>query len=304
MTIETEYNTVNFAIGGKSVEIYTTPNSFRPNRVSDGFIRCLGDGQVSYDIGAGSGIISIAKALKGAKVIHAVEPSGPNYNLLLENIHKLGLEGKIIPHQGRYFDPLIDIEDADEISADVSGIPRKVGRGLGWYPSGVKTGGKEGYGITCELLGRARDQMKFSADIIFPTADDFLDANKILKVAYDNFGEENVRNALCSKEYKQAWLKTNEAKKKPWRAPDCIWFNLDVNDMGNLYKAYEGNFPDTIRLRRLEKGEDGWKIEERKGKDILEVFDLESGLEDGNPLRLKKGLKIFWTGTIWKARKL
>lgn len=289
-----EYEVDLFDIGNRKVEICRSAKSFRPNRVTTAFIQGLPDsleGKVVYDIGSGTGVIAIAEALRGAKVVHAVEPADVNYEILLKNCKDLGLEEKIITYNEEYFNPLNNVEKADVITADVSGIPKIFGRALGWYSDRVKTGGENGYEITCELLKRARDYMKSDAILLFPTADDLLDANKILEVAYENFGKENVENALCSEEDARKWYESEGARKIPWRSPDYVWFQLTRDDMGKLDIAYgkEGGFPDTISLCELRKNNKReWDVCKRRGNEILNIS------EDS---------KVFWRGRVHKITK-
>ena len=259
METSVPYETVSFKIDDSSVEIYACPNSFRPNRVSEAFISSLPEdlsGKVVYDIGAGSGVIAIAEALRNAKIVHAVEPAQTNYELLVANIKKLGLEDKIIPYQGKYFDPLGSVEYADVISADVSGIPDVFGRALGWYPQGVDTGGKEGYEITCELLKRAPEHIKDDGMLLFPTAKDLLDAEVILEAARNSFGR--IENALCSKGELEEWGRRSEENGKMWKSPEYVWFQLREQDMKSVHEAYSGELPDTMNIQKV-RGRNFWR---------------------------------------------
>ena len=294
MESDGEYNLDKFNMDGMDVEMYTSSNSFRPNRVSVAFIQGLPEnleGKLTYDIGAGTGIISKGTISKNADIVHAVEPSESNYDILLRNIEEWKLEGRIIPHHGEYFNPLKGIEKADVITADVSGIPDIFGRALGWYPEGVNPGGEKGYEITCELLRRAKNHMKSGGILLFPTADDLLDANEILKVAYEHFGKENVENALCSEEDAKRWYEGEGARKIPWRSLDYVWFQLIREDMSKLDIAYSkfGGFPDTISLCELRKNNKReWNVSKRRGNEILNIS------EDS---------KVFWRGRVHKITK-
>lgn len=264
MTTDIAYETVPFTINGEKIEIYSSPNSFRPNRVSDGFVRGLPSnltGKIAYDIGAGSGIISIAEAMKGSRIVYAVEPADANYELLLKNIRKLGLEKTIIPYQGKYFDPLTEVEKADIITADVSGIPDTFGRALDWYPEGIDTGGKEGYEITCELLRRAPRHIKPTGMLLFPTANDLLDYEKILEVARRSFSK--VENALCTEEQLETFRReASKSDGRIWKSPDYVWFQLRDQDLDTLCEAYAvqsvEELPKTINIQRV-KGRSFWR---------------------------------------------
>jgi hypothetical protein len=243
---------IRFNTGCKDVEMHTSPNSFRPNKVSEAFLKTLPqtlEGMMVYDIGSGGGIIAIGEAHRGAKEVHAVEPASANYNNLIKNVSMQRLDGVIIPHLGEYFYPLRDIEKADVITADVSGIPETFGRALGWYPQGINTGGSQGYEITCELLKRAPDHIKKNGVLFFPTANDLLDYNKILDIAKAGFNR--VENALCSKQELEIWKSSEEAKTNPWRSPEYVWFQLREQDIQKLQEAYNYKIPDTINIQEF-----------------------------------------------------
>jgi FkbM family methyltransferase len=55
-------------------------------------------GDVVIDIGANHGFYSCLAATQGA-IVHAFEPDPNTYSLLVGNIKRNGLEGKVIPHQ-------------------------------------------------------------------------------------------------------------------------------------------------------------------------------------------------------------
>jgi FkbM family methyltransferase len=55
-------------------------------------------GLIIFDIGAHIGSFSVSSALEGARV-YSFEPNPDNYALLLENIKRNNLEGKVIPTQ-------------------------------------------------------------------------------------------------------------------------------------------------------------------------------------------------------------
>lgn len=268
MTSVSDYEIIKFSIKrlskgkeeSKVFDIYNTDRSFRPNRVTENFLDALDldlSGKVVYDIGSGTGVIALGEAYRDAKIVYAVEPSLANFELCKKNIENHGLEDKIIPLNCEYFSLLNEVPKADRISADVSGIPNKAGRGLGWYSNDVNPGGAKGSEITCELLIRAPNYLKKDGKLYFPTADDLLDANEILDIARDNF--EVVENALCTPEQLNEWnKKASESNGRLWKSPEYVWFPLRPEDINNLEKAYDGKIPDTINIQEI-KGRTFWR---------------------------------------------
>jgi hypothetical protein len=237
------------------VHIEINPDSFRPNRVSEAFARAIPrdlSNLIVNDIGAGSGVLSIIEAKRGAREVRAVEPADANYALLCRNIIRNNVQGIVTPYQGFYFDPIENLPKADIISADVSGIPETCARALGWYPKGIPSGGAKGSEITLGLLPRAGRHMQQNGKLYFPTANDLLDADEIFTLARQHFGR--VENALCTPEQLTEW------KRKPTGmfSPDYVWFPLRPEDMENLHTAYGGRLPFTMNIQTI-RGRNFWR---------------------------------------------
>ncbi|MDP2925393.1 MAG: hypothetical protein Q8N99_03410 [Nanoarchaeota archaeon] len=255
-----ETEVIAFDIYPKKVDVEYRNDSFRPNRVSEAFLKAIPknlDGLVVDDIGSGGGVIAIIEANRGALEVRAVEPADANYKLLVRNIERNVLQDRITAYQGVFFDPIAHLPRADLISADVSGIPEILSRALGWYPEGIPTGGPKGTEITCELLRRAPKFLKTDGKLYFPTANDLLDAEEILQVARDNF--KVVENALWSKDELEKWkLDSAKSEGKLWKSPEYIWFHLREEDMQKIDRAYNGAVPKTINIQEI-KGRYFWR---------------------------------------------
>jgi len=239
------------------LNLYSSPDAFVPNRVTEYFIKALernltDNVDVAFDIGSGTAPIAIAIALKNkAKKVYAVEPSLVNGELARMNIEKYGLENRITFFTGEYFDSLKDLGiKADVITADVSGIARVPSKVLCWYSDQVPCAGEDGTDIICEMLKRAPLYSKKDTMIIFPVATDLSAGEKIIDSAKRYFNV--VENAL--------WNESDGIKSKSEERfhPQYIWFPLLEEQVQKINEGYNGNLPDFINMQEI-RGRKFWR---------------------------------------------
>ena len=85
--------------GGYSVELYNDTEQIIREIWHENCYHTLGElqpGDVVVDLGANQGVFSLFAAQKGARVF-AIEPDARNFEVLLRNIERNGLEERIVP---------------------------------------------------------------------------------------------------------------------------------------------------------------------------------------------------------------
>lgn len=229
-----EYSTLESRVYDPPLELYTSPQAFQPNPTTVRFARAMdvNPGDVVFDIGTGIGPLAISAALKGASVVHAVDPVPLHCELARKNVAKYNLQDKVHVHQGGFFEPFerdakLKNLRANVLLADVSGIAEGVSHALGWYSSEVPTGGYDGTRVLIRVLEEAGEYLADDGRVFFPVAVDLSDGDKVRRAAEAKF--EVVENALRR---------------------EFVEFPLSDEEVQAIDDAYEGNPPSFIKVQQ------------------------------------------------------
>ena len=216
---------------GHAFTLYMSSQLFIPNATTTRFSRFVDglEGACVFDIGTGVGPLAIWAAKKGAREVHAVDPVEEQIELARRNIHLNCLDNIVHAYQGDLFSPLEGNGiKADIIIGDVSGIPDKAARALGWYPPGVPTGGEDGTDVIRALIERSPRFLAENGTLFFPMAIDMSDYGRI---------RETSRN--CFESVTQV---------------SDISLPLTPEQILAIEQAYNGTLPDFIRPQKSASG--------------------------------------------------
>jgi hypothetical protein len=170
---------------------------FRPTHTS----RLLADvleiapGDVVFDAGSGSGVLSFVAARLGADRVIGTDVSEEAIEFARENAVRLDLADRVEFRAGNLLDPVRG-ERATVVIGDVSGIPDEIGRLAGWFPDG-HAGGPTGAELPSAMLDNMRenDVLEPGGRMYLPTST-LTDHTRIVDVARRIFGAANVRSIL------------------------------------------------------------------------------------------------------------
>ena len=148
---------------------------FMPNQTTKLFTKAVDitEGDIVFDIGSGVGPLAIWAGYEPSLMVYGVEIVPEQCQVARENVKRHNLQDKVQLYEGSMFDPLPDEvkeEGADVIIADVSGISERIARMLGWYPSRIPTGGRDGTEITNSVIDQAGKYLRKGGRLYFPMA--------------------------------------------------------------------------------------------------------------------------------------
>ena len=173
------------------MDLIVGTDTFRPSTITSLLADAMEikPGNVVFDIGCGSGILSIIAAKLGAGRVIAVDAADETVEVATSNAKTHGVDEVIEVSQGDMFDPVNAEVQADVIIGDVSGIPDLIASASGWFPSGL-AGGPTGAELPIRMIEQAKDRIKRGGRMLLPTGT-LQDENSILSKARSAFG--NIR---------------------------------------------------------------------------------------------------------------
>lgn len=170
------------------MDLVVGPDTFRPSTITSLLADALSikPGDMVFDVGCGSGILSIIGAKLGASRVVAVDAADQTVEIATQNAvhHDVGDVIEVV--QGDMFDPVEEGLQADVIIGDVSGIPDEIASASGWFPSGL-AGGPTGAELPIRMLEQAKDRVKRGGRLLLPTGT-LQDESSILARAKAAFG--------------------------------------------------------------------------------------------------------------------
>jgi len=169
-------------------ELKVGPATFRPSTISMLLAEAMEieDKSVVVDAGCGSGILSIVAAKLGAGRVYGVDAAEGTVEVATANAESQGVADRIQFFQGDMFDALADVETADVVIGDVSGIPDELASVSGWFPSGL-AGGPTGAELPMRMLEEAKRILRKGGKLLLPTGS-LQDESSIMDKARSAFG--------------------------------------------------------------------------------------------------------------------
>ena len=164
-------------------------DTFRPSTITSLLADALKiePGDVVFDVGCGSGILSIVAAKLGAGRVIGVDAADRTVEIAKANAETHGVGDVVEIKEGDLFDPVDSDLKADVVLGDVSGIPDQIASASGWFPSGL-AGGPTGAEIPLRMLDQAKERIKRGGRLLLPTGS-LQDENSILARARSTFGK-------------------------------------------------------------------------------------------------------------------
>jgi methylase of polypeptide subunit release factors len=144
------------------------------------------DKSVVIDAGCGSGVLSIVAAKLGAGMVYGVDAAEGTVEVGTANAESQGVAERVQFFQGDMFDALADLEAADVVIGDVSGIPDELASVSGWFPSGL-AGGPTGAELPMRMLEEAKRLLRKGGKLLLPTGS-LQDETSIMDKARSAFG--------------------------------------------------------------------------------------------------------------------
>ena len=144
--------------------------TFMPSTISTLVARELRveEGDVTIDVGCGSGILAIIAAKLGARHVYAIDKSPDVIEVGRANAEANNVGDRISFYQGDLFEPLDADIKADVIIGDVSGIPDTLADESGWFPT-KGGGGARGSELPIRMLEEARRRLTSRGRLFLPT---------------------------------------------------------------------------------------------------------------------------------------
>lgn len=170
------------------MDLVVGDDTFRPSTITSLLAEAMNiePGSVVFDVGCGSGILSIIAAKLGAKKVVAVDAADRTVEIATHNAETHGVADIVEVKQGDLFEPIDVDARADVVIGDVSGIPDEIASASGWFPSGL-AGGPTGAEVPMRMLDQARERLKKGGRLLLPTGT-LQDEDSILKRARSMFG--------------------------------------------------------------------------------------------------------------------
>lgn len=169
-------------------ELKVGPDTFRPSTISMLLAEAMEieDKSVVIDAGCGSGVLSIVAAKLGAGMVYGVDAAEGTVEVATANAESQGVADRVQFFQGDMFESLADIETADVVIGDVSGIPDELASVSGWFPSGL-AGGPTGAELPMRMLEEAKRLLRKGGKLLLPTGS-LQDETSIMDKARSAFG--------------------------------------------------------------------------------------------------------------------
>lgn len=173
------------------MDLVVGKDTFRPSTIT-GLLAdamTIQPGSVVFDVGCGSGILSIVAAKLGAGRVIGVDAAEQTVEIAGQNAKQHGVDDVVEVRQGDLFEPMDPDLQADVVIGDVSGIPDEIATASGWFPSGL-AGGPTGAEVPMRMIEQAKERIKKGGRLLLPTGS-LQDENSILAKARSAFG--NIR---------------------------------------------------------------------------------------------------------------
>lgn len=169
-------------------ELKVGPSTFRPSTISMLLAEAMEieDKSVVIDAGCGSGVLSIVAAKLGAGMVYGVDAAEGTVEVATGNAEAQGVADRVQFYQGDMFESLADLEAADVVIGDVSGIPDELASVSGWFPSGL-AGGPTGAELPMRMLEEAKRLLRKGGKLLLPTGS-LQDETSIMDKARSAFG--------------------------------------------------------------------------------------------------------------------
>ncbi len=171
------------------MDLVVGDDTFRPSTITSLLADALKieSGDVVFDVGCGSGILSIIAAKLGAARVVGVDAAARTVEVGTANAVAHGVDDIVEIKEGDLFEPVDPGLQADVVIGDVSGIPDEIASASGWFPSGL-AGGPTGAEIPMRMLDQAKERLKKGGRLLLPTGS-LQDETSILARARARFGK-------------------------------------------------------------------------------------------------------------------